>query len=148
MGLIKITSDMSETERLAAYNSNMQYLKSEDELKIDSSSVADFIIEQGISGIWTYRKWNSGMYEAWFTNLEVETTDYTASGSVFTSQKLYSFTAPFNTLSTCVGTASSSHTYSWGAIWHSNQTINVKILAVSAGTSKGRVDLYITGTWK
>lgn len=106
------------------------------------------IIESGTSGIWTYRKWNSGMYEAWFTNLEVETTDYTASGSVFVSQKLYSFTAPFNTLSTCVGTASSSHTYSWGAIWHSNQTINVKILAVSAGTSKGRVDLYITGTWK
>lgn len=89
------------------------------------------------------------MYEAWFTNLEVEATDYTASGSVYVSQKLYTFTAPFITLNTCVGNASSAHTYSWGAIWHFQQTINVKILAVSAGTSqKGRVDLYITGTWK
>lgn len=33
MGLIKITSDMSETERLAAYNSNMQYLEKDLPLK-------------------------------------------------------------------------------------------------------------------
>lgn len=117
-------------------------------LSIGGQPVADFIVEQGTSGIWTYRKWNSGMYEAWFTDLEVEATDYTASGSVYVSQKLYTFTAPFITLNTCVGNASSLHTYSWGAIWHFQQTINIKILAVSAGTSRGRVDLYITGTWK
>lgn len=29
MGLIRITADMSETERIAAYNSNMQYLKND-----------------------------------------------------------------------------------------------------------------------
>lgn len=25
----------------------------------------DFIVEQGTSGIWTYRKWNSGIAECW-----------------------------------------------------------------------------------
>ena len=25
----------------------------------------DFIVEQGTSGIWTYRKWNSGVSECW-----------------------------------------------------------------------------------
>lgn len=89
------------------------------------------------------------MYEAWFTNLEVEATDYTASGNIYESQKVYTFTAPFITLNTCVGNASAEHYSSWGAIWHNQQTINVKILALAAGTSqKGRVDLYITGTWK
>lgn len=29
------------------------------------SNIADFIIEQGTSGIWTYRKWNSGVAECW-----------------------------------------------------------------------------------
>lgn len=27
--------------------------------------MADFIVEQGTSGIWTYRKWNSGIAECW-----------------------------------------------------------------------------------
>ena len=27
--------------------------------------VADYIVEQGTSGIWTYRKWNSGVAECW-----------------------------------------------------------------------------------
>lgn len=26
---------------------------------------ADYIVEQGTSGIWTYRKWNSGIAECW-----------------------------------------------------------------------------------
>ena len=30
--------------------------------------VADYVIEQGTSGIWTYRKWNSGISECWTTS--------------------------------------------------------------------------------
>lgn len=45
------------------------------ELTLDSSAVAptdklpaaDYVIEQGTSGIWTYRKWNSGVSECWGT---------------------------------------------------------------------------------
>ena len=31
------------------------------------AEAADYIIEQGISGMWTYRKWNSGIAECWGT---------------------------------------------------------------------------------
>ena len=31
--------------------------------KVDT--IADYIVEQGTSGIWTYRKWNSGVAECW-----------------------------------------------------------------------------------
>ena len=34
-------------------------------LKIKNNEVADYIVEQGTSGIWTYRKWNSGIAECW-----------------------------------------------------------------------------------
>lgn len=27
--------------------------------------IADFVVEQGISDIWTYKKWNSGIAECW-----------------------------------------------------------------------------------
>ncbi len=37
-------------------------------LNINGSDVADFVIEQGTSGIWTYRKWNSGIAECWGTS--------------------------------------------------------------------------------
>ena len=33
--------------------------------KADASSFADYVIEEGTSGIWTYRKWNSGVSECW-----------------------------------------------------------------------------------
>ena len=29
---------------------------------------ADYVVEQGTSGVWTYRKWNSGLAEVWLTN--------------------------------------------------------------------------------
>ena len=29
------------------------------------SNITDFPVEQGTSGIWTYRKWNSGTLECW-----------------------------------------------------------------------------------
>ena len=33
--------------------------------KVDA--IADYIVEQGTSDIWTYRKWNSGIAECWGT---------------------------------------------------------------------------------
>ena len=46
------------------------------ELTLDSSATAptdklpaaDYVVEQGTSGIWTFRKWNSGLAEVWLTN--------------------------------------------------------------------------------
>lgn len=36
-----------------------------DGLNISSINAVDYIVEQGTSGIWTYRKWNSGIAECW-----------------------------------------------------------------------------------
>jgi hypothetical protein len=46
--------------------------------RVDELESHDFIAEQGTSGIWTYRKWNSGIAECWarkqFTNVAVTTS--------------------------------------------------------------------------
>ena len=47
----------------------------------------DYIVEQGTSGIWTYRKWNSGIAECWGRK-SVSTTITTAWGSLFSSGAL------------------------------------------------------------
>ena len=35
---------------------------------VGTSGISDFVVEQGTSGIWTYRKWNSGIAECWGTS--------------------------------------------------------------------------------
>ena len=40
-------------------------LKATSILQIAGSSVMDFVVEQGTIGIWTYRKWASGVAECW-----------------------------------------------------------------------------------
>ena len=35
------------------------------DMRVDGSPLADFVIQQGTSGIWTYRKWKSGIAECW-----------------------------------------------------------------------------------
>ena len=40
-------------------------LDSSAETPTDKLPAADYVVEQGTSGIWTYRKWNSGIAECW-----------------------------------------------------------------------------------
>ena len=34
-------------------------------MRLNGSPLADFVIQQGTSGVWTYRKWKSGIAECW-----------------------------------------------------------------------------------
>lgn len=34
---------------------------------VNGAPISDFVVEQGTSGNWSYRKYNSGIYEAWYT---------------------------------------------------------------------------------
>lgn len=53
-----------------------------EQLKDDIETLkTDYVVEQGTSGIWTYRKWNSGIAECWGT--------YTASIAITTSSAAY-----------------------------------------------------------
>lgn len=60
-----------------------------DSLQTEVGSLkADYIVEQGTSGEWTYRKWNSGIAECWFTNGYATTpvpTTMTSNGSIYES---------------------------------------------------------------
>lgn len=50
-----------------------------------SSNEADYIIEQGTSGIWTYRKWNSGISECWgmTSATSIAVASWNAWGSIY-----------------------------------------------------------------
>ena len=54
----------------------------EDKVKVD------YIVEQGTSGIWTYRKWNSGIAECWGT-YSWTITAWAQWGSIYESSSSY-----------------------------------------------------------
>lgn len=50
------------------------------DLEIKGNMIADFVVEQGTSGIWTYRKWNSGIAECWGQSPQNITTTLSGNG--------------------------------------------------------------------
>jgi hypothetical protein len=54
---------------------------------------ADFVVEQGKSGIWTYRKWNSGISECWGEG-ELTIGGWNVWGSLFESDTTYQASYP------------------------------------------------------
>ena len=53
------------------------------------TGIADYIAEQGTSGIWTYRKWNSGIAECWGTHTETLTLSTVSSTGLYGAGSSY-----------------------------------------------------------
>lgn len=59
--------------------------------------IDDYVIEQGTSGIWTYRKWNSGIKECW-TTTTYDNVDFSRQGTgspFYTQNNSYGVSQPF-----------------------------------------------------
>ncbi len=62
-----ITDLQSASNKVAVISpENRIYYRTISELLKDLG-INDYVVEQGTSGIWTYRKWNSGIAECWLT---------------------------------------------------------------------------------
>ena len=96
---------------------------------------ADYIVEQGTSGIWTYRKWNSGVAECWGrTSISGLTTSvnlpFTFADSFYETQ----VTLINNSNTATNVTAISSYT----------DRVSVGVNTVPSGGAR----LYVIGKWK
>lgn len=111
--IIRETAEMSDTERMAARNSNSEYLNeetnkreplsnkvnsfsedvSEDDAKAQYPSIQCLknmvhIVESGTDGIWNYRKWSDGTAECWGRIDYNMGTFNTQSGSLYIADNL------------------------------------------------------------
>lgn len=118
---------------------------------LEALGINDYIVEQGTSGNWTYRKWNSGIAECWGTHNPSSSASGTEGGMHF--QSIYIdfpsglFASAPRTLVTAHGnwiggamtgnslTAAEWHGYRWTPTSQTN-------------TSALRIELYCIGTWK
>lgn len=117
----------------------------------------DYIVEEGTDGIWTYRKWDSGIAECWcYTSTPSLTwTAYMASPSV--NPYLYyssgwNINLPFGLTdtsyvlnATCLTTGSN---FGWVARGSKTATSFTLYLVRNGNTGACYVDVSIKGRWK
>ena len=125
-----------------------------------SVAVSDYVVEQGTSGIWTYRKWNSGVAECWGT----QTYTLSNTGTVWVSPAYYySFTQinyPFtfvevpSEIATPVRSSANSYWIYKGDASSTNGTTTktsrygaVKLNSFTNGSTV-TISFSVTGRWK
>ena len=106
-----ITADKVTTPWVEAASVNSTDMSTEciyiEQMQVNNQDVVDFVVEQGTSGIWAYRKWYSGFAECWgkltLSNLKCETAwGATLFDTPLIGQVAYPFTfkeAPFESIS-------------------------------------------------
>lgn len=121
---------------------------------IQGAPIADIVIEQATSGIWTYRKWNSGIIELWGSygfNNGIACTN--AWGSMFESaaQQLPSF--PFELIGVPMAqytwrTDSGFAAFIESASPTKSSAGSIILARPSAATVYGYISMYIVGKWR
>jgi len=111
----------------------------------------DYIVDEGTDGIWTYRKWNSGIAECWgkktYSNVAI-TTQY---GSLYHSDMLNEdlpsglFNAAPRAFASVNGTG---FDFASRVNCPTNSTIQFVWLNASSYTANGSADFYVIGTWR
>lgn len=110
----------------------------------------DFIVEQGTSGTWNYRKWNSGFAECWGRH-QVTKTNYTTVNGFYGYRE--TFYLPFTFTATArkvysiqIGTGFSIA--ATGSISDTENYVTVHGLGNTSGLQSITAQIYAWGNWK
>lgn len=111
----------------------------------------DYVIDQGTSGAWNYRKWNSGYVEAWAQASNSSLSWATYPTGLYYNTPAWTVNYPFAIYNPCI---SAVVTYCGGNVgWvtvathASNTSSNVSIVR-NGNTGQVTMDFFVRGRWK
>ena len=114
-----------------------------------SLGAADRVVEQGKSGIWNYRKWDSGRIELW-TNEHPFTVSFTsASGLYYATQS--NISVPLvKTIQYAGGGVTMWHYVNWSSVTCNDNKLGIRYYGLNANGNGSQIpfSLYVVGTWK
>ncbi len=118
-------------------------------LNINNLPVADYVVEQGTSGIWNYRKWNSGAAELWGIKRFVSTADATSPVSGFYLNILsVDYPFEFKDIPIAVGSYMAVGTYAFAdSVFRETQKFSQR-LHIYDGNKDVYANIYVSGSWK
>ena len=123
-------------------------------------TLQDYIVEEGASGIWTYRKWNSGIAECWGRSTTTTTLSTAWGTTVYTGTLIDKIEYPFtfseipNEVVRLEPTTSSGWIYGEnGSSTNVNTTTHTGKYMIARPTSVNdtkefKADIFVKGFWK
>lgn len=134
------------------YGNKVAFL-SKDDFTFNGATLEDFVVETGTSGIWTYRKWNSGIVECWGKYSVSDIACTTALGSMYRTAVFQPSSFPFTISSPYVFADYESAGY--GAfLWATTNASTTAppsyylVRPTSSSGITGTVKFYVKGKWK
>lgn len=116
---------------------------------------ADYIVEQGVSGIWTYRKWSGGVSECWGDKICGDIAVTSAWGALFEGSNMGGIAYPSGLFVSQPAFFPSAQTTKYGICGieidggDKTTTPNLYLLRATAQTVQGvYLSLYAKGRWK
>lgn len=118
----------------------------------NAGTAVDLVVEQGTSGMWTYRKWNSGIAECW-GRVTVASQTYAANGGYYNvtgAPPTDLFVSGSNPVLSATGGITSNVQTNIGFTFASDVNIQTYLINrnTSAVTNTAWVCWYLIGRWK
>lgn len=122
---------------------------------IKKNPIADFVVEQGTDGIWTYRKWYSGVAECWGISETVEANITNGWGNLYSlDDAIPAYSYPFQfveepivTMTPYRGTGANFLVFT-GYPSTSSESPTVSLVRPTASTVYAKVHYYVKGKWQ
>lgn len=147
-------TDLGNTaDKVAVINQeNWIYYRTMSELLKDMG-INDYIVEQGTSGIWTYRKWASGVAECWAKITQTVTPGDAWAGTLNLTPYVITVTTPIEfTGIDCVNASAyvgNGHTITSSVSATPPNKISIPALSVYlTGQQECQVYVHVMGRWK
>ena len=123
--------------------------------ELQGDLAADYIVEQGVSGIWTYRKWSGGVSECWGDKICGDIAVTSAWGALFEGSNMGGIAYPSGLFVSQPAFFPSAQTTKYGICGieidggDKITTPNLYLLRATAQTVQGvYLSLYAKGRWK
>lgn len=112
--------------------------------------MVDHVVEQGSSGVWTWRKWHSGVAECWMRDTR-ELTHYTTVGDLYGYvSDPYDYPVSFTEVPTVVASARVGNGFALcsGDFRQQTDHFTFYILSTASGTKTCTMSCCVRGRWK
>jgi hypothetical protein len=119
-----------------------------------SNYMSDYVVAQGTSGDWSYRKWNSGKAECWYCQWLTPIASGINPATNMPHSYMQNFTLPFSFTDTMYSVnANLQHGNGYGIIVRMNITSKTVFNLIWDANSivndaSIRMSIYVTGKWK
>ena len=117
---------------------------------VDGNTQVDFVVEQGTSGSWAYRKWKSGRAEAWITSeLSFSATPSSLMGGYYANTSIGFPGEVFNHSPNCIAMGRVGTGLGFASAYSSSNTsVSITVFGNQNSTTSYITALYAMGTWK